>query len=146
MKRPTVAKKTKRIITSEQFDRFHAEIGKCDHDGERMQLLVETDIETGMRWGELTELRVKDLDPDTAMITVARVVLPIAPAPDIAEGGNGSEEHGHKPPKNSGPKPRPPTRSTPGLRVMVEKRYTEHSPAVLAAPRDIVRGTLRKPA
>ena len=27
-----------------------------------MQLLVETDIETGLRWGELAELRVKDID------------------------------------------------------------------------------------
>jgi integrase len=80
VKRPTIAKKTKRIITSEQFDCFHAEIGKCDHDGERMQLLVETDIETGMRWGELTELRVKDLDPDTAIVTVARVVVNLNPA------------------------------------------------------------------
>lgn len=80
VKRPTVAKKTKRIITSEQFDRFHAEIGKCEHDGERMQLLVETDIETGMRWGELTELRVKDIDPDNAIITVARVVVNLNPA------------------------------------------------------------------
>jgi integrase len=45
-----------------------------------MQLLVETDIETGMRWGELTELRVKDLEPDTAIITVARVVVNLNPA------------------------------------------------------------------
>jgi integrase len=27
-----------------------------------MRLLVETDIESGLRWGELTELRVRDLD------------------------------------------------------------------------------------
>lgn len=45
-----------------------------------MQLLVETDIETGMRWGELPELRVKDLDPDTAILTVARVVVNLSPA------------------------------------------------------------------
>jgi len=42
-------------------------------------LLVETDIETGMRWGELTELRVKDLDPDADVITVARVVVKLDP-------------------------------------------------------------------
>lgn len=47
MKRPTVAKKTERIITSEHFDRVYAEIGKCDHDGERMQPLVETDNRNG---------------------------------------------------------------------------------------------------
>ena len=28
------------------------------------RLLAETAIESGLRWGELTELRVKDLDPD----------------------------------------------------------------------------------
>jgi integrase len=44
-----------------------------------MQLLVETDIETGMRWGELTELRVKDLDADADVITVARVVVNLDP-------------------------------------------------------------------
>ena len=79
VKRPPVAKKTKRIISAEQYDRLHAEIGKNEHDGECMQLLTETDIETGMRWGELTEFRVKDLNPDTGMITVARVVVKLDP-------------------------------------------------------------------
>jgi hypothetical protein len=40
-----------------------------------MRLLVETDIESGLRWGELTELRPKDLDPVTGVVTVARVVV-----------------------------------------------------------------------
>jgi len=40
-----------------------------------MQLLVETDIETGLRWGELTELRVKDVDLDTGVVTVCRAVV-----------------------------------------------------------------------
>jgi len=40
-----------------------------------MRLLVETDIETGLRWGELTELRVRDLDVDTGVLTVTRVVV-----------------------------------------------------------------------
>jgi integrase len=39
------------------------------------RLLVETDIESGLRWGELTELRVRDLRPDTGELTVARVVV-----------------------------------------------------------------------
>jgi integrase len=38
-----------------------------------LQLLVETDIETGLRWGELIELRVRDIDRDTGVITVSRV-------------------------------------------------------------------------
>lgn len=51
---PPVARKTRRIITPEQFDRIY--FGLPD---ERMRLLIETDIETGLRWGELTELRPK---------------------------------------------------------------------------------------
>jgi integrase len=79
VKRPTVAKKTKQILTAAQFDRIHAAIGASEHDGEMLQLLVETDTETGMRWGELTELRVKDLDADADVITVARVVVNLDP-------------------------------------------------------------------
>ena len=37
-----------------------------------MRLLVETDIESGLRWGELTELRVKDLDTVNGILTVSR--------------------------------------------------------------------------
>jgi integrase len=40
-----------------------------------MRLLVETAIESGLRWGELTELRVKDIDLDTGVLTVSRVVV-----------------------------------------------------------------------
>ncbi|MFD0636427.1 tyrosine-type recombinase/integrase [Catenulispora yoronensis] len=79
VKRPTVAKKTKQILTAAQYDRIHAAIGAGEHDGEMMQLLVETDIETGMRWGELTELRVKDLDADADVVTIARVVVKLDP-------------------------------------------------------------------
>ena len=39
------------------------------------RLLVETDIESGMRWGELTELRVRDLDFETRILTVSRAVV-----------------------------------------------------------------------
>ena len=58
VKTPTVPRKPLKIITPEQFDAIYAAI-----PGAILQLLVETDIETGLRWGELTELRVKDLDP-----------------------------------------------------------------------------------
>lgn len=40
-----------------------------------MRLLVETDIESGLRWGELTELRMKDLDRASGLFTVSRAVM-----------------------------------------------------------------------
>ncbi|WP_246053258.1 tyrosine-type recombinase/integrase [Actinocorallia herbida] len=64
----------RRIITAEQFDRIYAALP--DEDS---RLLVETAIESGLRWGELTELRVKDLDFDTGILTVSRVVLYLSP-------------------------------------------------------------------
>ena len=39
------------------------------------QLLVETAIETGLRWGELAELRPGDLDLASRMLTVSRKVI-----------------------------------------------------------------------
>jgi integrase len=39
------------------------------------QLLVETDIESGLRWGELIELRPKDFTWATRVVTVSRVVV-----------------------------------------------------------------------
>jgi integrase len=70
VKTPPVATKPRAIVTAEQFDLIHSAL---DDDG--MQLLVETDIETGLRWGELTELRVKDVDLDTGVVTVCRAVV-----------------------------------------------------------------------
>jgi integrase len=70
VKTPPVARKPRRIITAEQYDAIHAAL-----KDETMQLLVETDIESGLRWGELTELRVKDLDFSTGLLTVSRVVV-----------------------------------------------------------------------
>jgi integrase len=67
---PPVATKPRRIITAEQFERIYASLGD-----DVMRLLVETDIESGLRWGELTELRVKDLDFERGLVTVSRVVV-----------------------------------------------------------------------
>lgn len=75
VKTPTIAKKPRRIITAAQFDAIYQEL-----PDEATRLLVETDIESGLRWGELTELRGKDLDRDTGMLTVARVVVKLNPA------------------------------------------------------------------
>ena len=36
------------------------------------RLLVETAAESGLRWGELTGLRVRDLDLATRVLTVSR--------------------------------------------------------------------------
>jgi integrase len=40
---------------------------------------VETAIESGLRWGELTELRVRDLEFATRMLTVSRAVVQVQP-------------------------------------------------------------------
>jgi integrase len=74
VKTPPVAKRPRRIITPAQFDALLDAI-----DGPTMQLLVETDIETGLRWGELTELRPRDFDFATGVLTVARVAVELSP-------------------------------------------------------------------
>jgi integrase len=70
VKTPPVARKPKKIITSEQFDELYAAIADPT-----MRLLVEVDIESGLRWGELTELRARDFEAATGMLTVARAVV-----------------------------------------------------------------------
>jgi integrase len=74
VKTPTVPRKPLKIITPEQFNAIYAALPNTVS-----QLLIETDIETGLRWGELTELRVKDLDPVTRILTVGRAVVQIDP-------------------------------------------------------------------
>jgi integrase len=39
--------------------------------------VVEVDIDSGMRWGELTELRVKDFDFSNHLVTVSRAVVEV---------------------------------------------------------------------
>lgn len=70
VKTPPVAIKPRRIVTAKQFERIYKAL-----PDEAMKLLVETEIESGLRWGELTELRPKDIDFDTGILTVARVVI-----------------------------------------------------------------------
>ncbi len=60
VKTPPVPEKPRRIITAAQFDRLYQALPDAD-----TQLLIETAIESGMRWGELTEVRVRDLDFET---------------------------------------------------------------------------------
>ena len=74
VKTPTVARKPLKIITPEQFDAIYEAL-----PDPVSRLLIETGIESGCRWGELTELRVRDLDPSTCMLTVSRAVVQVNP-------------------------------------------------------------------
>jgi integrase len=69
-----VPAKPRTIITAEQFGRIYGALPSAD-----AQLLIETDVESGLRWGELTELRVKDLDFETQILTVSRAVVELVP-------------------------------------------------------------------
>lgn len=71
---PTIASKPKTIITAPQFNAIYAQLTEPLY-----QLLIETDIESGLRWGELTELRVKDLDVNTGVLAVRRAVVQLEP-------------------------------------------------------------------
>jgi integrase len=78
---PPVPEKPRRIITAAQFDRLYQALPDAD-----AQLLVETAIESGMRWGELTEVRVGDLDFATCILTVSRAVVELT-AGELPDGG-----------------------------------------------------------
>jgi integrase len=69
VKTPTVARKPRVIVTPAQYDAVHNAL-----PGPVSRLLVETAIESGLRWGELTELRPTDLDLHGRMLTVSRAV------------------------------------------------------------------------
>jgi integrase len=73
VKSPPVAKKPRAIVTPEQFDKLYLALPPD------MKLLAETDIESGLRWGELTELRPRDVDFGTGVLTVSRVVVELSP-------------------------------------------------------------------
>jgi integrase len=74
VKTPPTPAKPRNIITPAQFDVLHQALPDAD-----AQLLVETDIESGMRWGELTEIRVRDLDFGTCILTISRAVVELTP-------------------------------------------------------------------
>ena len=74
VKTPPVPAQPRTIITPEQF----AALYECLPD-EQSKLLVETAVESGLRWGELTELRVRDLEFATRMLTVSRAVVQVDP-------------------------------------------------------------------
>jgi integrase len=74
VKTPPVPAQPRTIITPEQFAALYA----CLPDAQS-KLLVETAVESGLRWGELSELRVRDLDFTTRMLTVSRAVVQVDP-------------------------------------------------------------------
>ena len=81
VKTPTVPRRPLQIITPEQFDAIYSALPDTT-----LQLLIETDIETGLRWGELTELHVSDLDFVTRLLTVNRAVVQVDPKFHPADG------------------------------------------------------------
>ena len=81
VKTPPVPKKPRRIITAAEFDLLYQVLPDPD-----TRLLVETDIESGLRWGELTELRPRDLDVSTRILTVSRAVVEV-PCGEHPSGG-----------------------------------------------------------
>ncbi|GAA3733637.1 tyrosine-type recombinase/integrase [Salinactinospora qingdaonensis] len=74
VKLPRVGSKPLTIITPEQYLDFLKEF-----EGDLFKLLVDTEIQSGLRWGELTELRPKDLDTKTCILTVSRAVVKVKP-------------------------------------------------------------------
>ena len=74
VKTPTVPTKPLRIVTPAEFDQFYREL-----PDDLARLVVEVDIDSGMRWGELTELRVKDFDFSNHVVTVSRAVVEVNP-------------------------------------------------------------------
>jgi len=74
VKTPPVPRKPFQIITPEQFDEVYHHLPT-----EQFRLLAETEIESGLRWGELSELRVKDLHVPSRMLTVSRAVVEVGP-------------------------------------------------------------------
>ncbi|MGB6455228.1 MAG: hypothetical protein WBH47_12175 [Streptosporangiaceae bacterium] len=69
---PTVPSTPRQIITPDQFDAIYQALPDAD-----IRLLVATAVESGLRWGELTELRVRDLGFGTQILTVSRKVIEV---------------------------------------------------------------------
>jgi integrase len=81
LKTPTVAVKEYRILSAEEIARL---LLALPNDASR--LLVDTAISSGLRWGELTELRLKDIHAPSGILTVSRAVVELHPT-DHPTGG-----------------------------------------------------------
>ena len=69
---PKVVKKKRRIVTPDEFETLLA------HLPERHQLMLVTEIETGLRWGELVALRPRHVDFLRRSITVEETIVEIS--------------------------------------------------------------------
>ncbi|GGT62772.1 tyrosine-type recombinase/integrase [Actinomadura citrea] len=74
VKSPPIARKPLQIVTPEQFDDVYNALPEGT-----FRLLAETEIESGLRWGELSELRPRDLNLKTRILTVSRTVVELNP-------------------------------------------------------------------
>lgn len=74
VKTPTVAVPDYRILTPEEFEALMEQMPTTV-----AELLVETDMGSGLRWGELSELRVGDLQVGSGILTVSRAVMDVNP-------------------------------------------------------------------
>lgn len=75
VKTPTVPVKEYRILTPEEFRRLADEL-----QTPAARLLVDLAVESGLRWGELIELRLRDLHQPSGILTVSRSVAEVQPA------------------------------------------------------------------
>jgi len=69
---PKVVKKTNRTLAPDEYDTILAAL-PAQH-----RLLVETAINTGLRWGELIALKPRHLDPDTGKLTVEETIVEVS--------------------------------------------------------------------
>jgi site-specific recombinase XerD len=74
VKTDAVTQKPLKIITPDQYGVFYEALPDA-----MSRLLVETAIETGGRWGELSEFRVGDWDPAERAFTISRAVVQVRP-------------------------------------------------------------------
>lgn len=74
VKTPRVPVQPYRILTIEEYDRLHEALPTPSS-----KALVELLVESGLRWGEATELRLRDVDINSGIITVARSVVQVDP-------------------------------------------------------------------
>jgi integrase len=74
VKSPTVPVKEYRIITPEEFELLQSSM-----PSKAARLLLEVAIGSGLRWGELVELRPRDLHRASGIVTVTRTVNEVNP-------------------------------------------------------------------
>lgn len=74
VKSPTVPVKAYRILTPEEYASLYAAL-----PNDATRLMIEVAIGSGLRWGELIELRVRDIHIASGILTVSRSVAELSP-------------------------------------------------------------------